>query len=102
MKRRRVGAKVMGPAGFFWFSQDLHSRPVPVSPKNSCLTGAASEPAGEGWRRMGLETARTRHMSMTKAVAAGIAALRAACSPIGLLNLLVPRSSFAAHQGLAF
>jgi len=41
-------------------------------------------------------------MPVIKAVAAGIAALRNACSPIAFLNLLVPRSSFAAHQGLAF
>jgi acetyl esterase/lipase len=41
-------------------------------------------------------------MPVIKAVAGGIAALRNACSPIAFLNLLVPRSSFAAHQGLAF
>jgi acetyl esterase/lipase len=41
-------------------------------------------------------------MSVIKAVAAGIAALRTACSPIVFLNLLVPRVAFAAHQGLAF
>ncbi|HTC83794.1 MAG TPA: alpha/beta hydrolase [Rhizomicrobium sp.] len=41
-------------------------------------------------------------MFVIKGVAAGLAAVRSACSPLAMLNLLVPRSAFVAHRGLAF
>ena len=41
-------------------------------------------------------------MSVIEAVAAGLAAVRSACSPLALLNLLVPRSAFVVHRGIAF
>jgi acetyl esterase/lipase len=42
-------------------------------------------------------------MSMIKAlVAAAGAALLSACSPFGAINLLVPKSGYAVHRGLAF
>lgn len=39
---------------------------------------------------------------LNAAIIAGLAALLSACAPTGLVNLLVPRSGYAVHRGVAY